>query len=914
MRRTPFFMVLILALATAMGTWSCSLRRPATTTWEEDEAEREDEDDESSERQLPNNSWFVKQRMSAGQPIPVRARQRAIADLVRQTTGGAGARAPGTWTFAGPTNIGGRLTALALDPNDVNHVWAGAAAGGIFESTNGGNAWTAVFEDEPLLPIGALAAHPSNSDVVYAGTGEANGAGYSYDGDGVYRTIDGGASWQVLGLAETRRIGRIVIDPVDPQRIFVAAAGNVYAIDNFRGVYRSVNGGTSWSQVLFVAPTAGAIDLAIDPTSPNRIYAAIWEHHSTSHDWIAGGLNSGIWRSIDGGDTWTELTNGLPPSAPTVGRIGLALAASSPQTIYALYVDDPGALIGVYKTTDGGDRWSRVDTPGGSHTTIFRGYGYYFGQIRVDPTNPNTVYLLDVYWARSTDGGVSYTNHTSGLHVDHHDLVIKPGKLYMANDGGFYWSTNGGTSWTPALPALQALPISQFYDLGIDPVNPLKRFGGLQDNGSVRTTNGGSANWASVNGGDGFQCEVDPVDPQRVYVESQYGGIRRSSDGGSTFSSGTSGITTTDRKNWNTPITHDPLTTQRLYTATHRVYRSTNGAQSWTAISGDLTDGPPVHLDVIEQIKDSAHLASAVEGTITTIAVSRVDTDVLWAGTDDGNVWMTSDGGAQWTQVDVPGRAEWVTRVEADPFSAGSAYVTFSGYRSGSPLPRIYRTTDFGASWTDIGGGLPDVPLNCVNADREPAMRGRFFVCSDVGVYVTDDYGLSWSALGSGMPPVVVHDLDLVNSSRELFAGTHARSMYIYDLDQLGPADADGDGAHNLADCAPDDAGAFAAPGEVTGLLFGPDKATLSWNPAGPAAGSATEHQLLRGHVAELPVGSGGSESCLVPATLAATAGDGDVPAEGTSFWYLVRARNSCATGPYGLTSAGEPRLSAACP
>jgi hypothetical protein len=287
--------------------------------------------------------------------------------------------------------------------------------------------------------------------------------------------------------------------------------------------------------------------------------------------------------------------------------------------------------------------------------------------------------------------------------------------------------------------------------------------------------------------------------------------------------------------------------------------------------------------------------------------------NVVWAGTDDGHVWVTQNGGALWVKVDVPGRSEWVTRVEADPFSASSGYVTYSGYHNGSRLPRIFRTSDFGAHWTDISGDLPDVPLNCVNADPEPAMRGRLFVCSDLGVFVTDNYGRTWSALGTGLPPVVVLDLDLIEPSRQLFAGTHGRSMYVYDLSQLGPADADGDGLDNLADCRPDDPTVFAPPGEVAGLAFGSDRSTLSWNSAAPTSGSATEYQVLRGLVAGLPVG-GTSESCLVPGTLASSVADADVPVGGTAFWYLVRARNVCGTGTYGSTSGGSPRIGTACP
>jgi len=352
----------------------------------------------------------------------------------------------------------------------------------------------------------------------------------------------------------------------------------------------------------------------------------------------------------------------------------------------------------------------------------------------------------------------------------------------------------------------------------------------------------------------------------------------------------------------------------RLYMGTYRVYRSTDGAQSWSPISGDLTSGPPPHLASGGPGGGSSHLASTVEGTISTIAVSRVDTNVLWAGTDDGRVWVTTNGGGLWTDVDVPGRTEWVTRVEADPFDTGGAFVTFSGYRSGSRLPRIYRTTSYGSTWTDISNGLPDVPLNCVNADPDLGYRGRLFVCSDLGVFVTDNFGATWSQLGSGLPIVVVHDLDLVSSSRELFAGTHARSMYRYDLDQLGPADGDGDGVDNLSDCNPTDSGAFAPPGEVGGLVFSADRVTMSWSSAAPAAGSGTTHQVLRGPVPGLPVGGNPAESCLSQGILTTSLADPGIPPPGAGFWYLVRAVNSCGQGGYGTTSAGINRVSGACP
>ncbi|HJQ98016.1 MAG TPA: hypothetical protein VJ826_06845, partial [Candidatus Polarisedimenticolaceae bacterium] len=567
------------------------------------------------------------------------------------------------------------------------------------------------------------------------------------------------------------------------------------------------------------------------------------------------------------------------------------------------YIEDPGKFLGVYKTTNGGDSWSKMSSSGSKQ--IFSVYSYYLGQIRVDPTDVNKVYLMDVGWARSTNGGQGYTSFLSGSYVDHHDMVILPDRLYQANDAGFYRSVDGGATWFHS----ETLPVTQFYDLGIDPVNPIKRLGGTQDNGSILTMNGGLTNWLIFGGSDGFHVEVDPVNNMRVYWETFWGKINRSLDGGLTSEIALRGIGGNDRKNWSTPIVHDPHIGLRLYTGTERVYRSIDGAENWTPISGDLTDGPPAHLLPPSDVEDAlpaAHLENVVEGTITTIAASGVDSGVVWAGTDDGNVWVTQNGGSTWSRVDVPGRSEWVTRVEADPFSASTGYVAYSGYRHGSRLPRLFRTVDLGATWTDISAGLPDVPVNGINADPDPAMRGRLFAATDAGVYVSDDYGATWSVLGTGLPSAVVLDLDLIVSSRQLFAGTHGRSMYVYDLDQLGPADADGDGSDNLADCRPDDAAVFAIPGEVTGLAWASDRQTLSWDSATPAAGSATEHQVVRI--------DGPSEVCLEAGTPGTTVLDADAPAEGAVFRYLVRARNACGDGGYGSTSGGSPRLSSACP
>jgi photosystem II stability/assembly factor-like uncharacterized protein len=861
------------------------------------------------------NHWFMRQRLS-GDPVPVRALARALDDYRRvrarrdRATEEAGVdEAPGSWAFAGPINVGGRVTALAVDPNNANRIWLGAAAGGVWLSEDGGVSWTSVFDTQTAQSIGSLAAHPTDSNIVYVGTGEDNGGGYSYDGEGVFKTVDGGQTWTPLGLAETRRIGGIAIDPVNPDRVFVAAGGDVFRQDEHRGVYRSTDGGQTWQKVLFVANDTGAIDVAIDPGTPNRVYAAMWTRQSTATSITFGGPNGGVWQSTDGGDTWTELAGGLPTTS--IGRIGLAIAKTNPSIVFARYQNATGTFKGIWKTTNAGASWSRSDA-NGIWRYFMSSYGYYFGEIRVDPQNANRVYLLDVYWFLSTDGGVNFTQRTSGLHVDHHDLILQPSRLLMGNDGGFYSSTDGGNTWTHAV----TLGVSQAYDLAIDNLQPQRRFMGLQDNGTVRTVTGGTSDWIEVLGGDGLQCEVDPTNSNLAYASSQGGAIARSTDGGDSFTGATTGIDSTERVNWNAPVTHDPLATQRLYTGTIRVYRSTDGAVSWQSLSPDLTNGASDGGAVAGgggKLGDlRSHLADTVDGTVTTIGVSPVDTGIVWAGTDDGNVWVTQNAGGSWTQVNVPGRTEWVTRVSADPFEADSAYVTFSGFRNGSKMPHVFRTTDLGVTWQDIVGDLPDVPLNDVVPD--PEWQGRLFAGSDLGVFLTDSWGRRWEPMNGGLPIVVIHDLVLHDPTRTLYAATHARSLWRFDLGQLPVPDRDLDGVNNLEDCAPDDEGAFALPGELSGLLFQDDAQTLEWNPVQPGAGSGTVHDVLRGALEELPVGAGASELCVASGVAGTSASDAAEPPSEGGFWYLVRARNACGAGTYGSDSTGSERTSSACP
>ncbi len=895
----------VLIAAFTLGLAGCALHesrpRPLPEAGEREEADGP---------RFPNR-WFIQQRLSGAGVIPPAARSMALLAAREQ---GILQDAPGSWVNVGPRNIGGRVTAAAVDPNDLAHVWIGTADGGVWDSTDGGVNWAPRFDGETTLSIGSMATHPSSSSIVYVGTGEDNGGGYSYDGEGVLKTTDGGATWSHFGLAEVRRIGRIAIDPVNPDRVFVSAGGNWFQKDTHRGVYRSTDAGQTWEKVLYVADDSGAIDIAIDPSNPSRIYAAIWQRQSLGSTWYIGGVNSGIWRSLDGGTTWTRLTTGLPSG---VGRIGLAIAPSSPATVYAVIISTSGTLNGIYRTTNAGDTWSKVSNS--TTPLFFSSYSYYFGNIRVDPANANTVYALDLRLLKSTNGGQSFLPIATSVHVDWHALEIRPGgRFYGGNDGGFYWSNDGGGTWTHS----PRLAVTQFYDLGIDRGQPARRFAGAQDNGMLRTTTSGLDDWSDRTGGDGLQVEVDPTDGNKVYAETQYGAIQRSTDGGDNFTSATTGISSADRTNWNTPIALDPVVPTTLYTGTYRVYRSTDAAVSWSAISGDLTNGPGLQDDASQDPRwldreggGRNHLENLVSGTITVVSVSPLDNDILWAGTDDGKVWRSSDFGANWTDVTPVGPAYWVTDIAPDPFDAQTAYLTVTGYRTGDRLPYLRVTRDLGQTWQDLSAGLPQVPLNTVLADSD--WHGRIFVGSDVGVHVSDDGGQTWSILRGGMPVLVVMDVYRHDPSLSLYAATHGRGMFTYDLNQLGPADGDGDGVDNNSDCALDDPAAFAVPGE--GGPVAVDKglggeAVLSWPSQAGQAGSATVYDVARDLLSSLAVSGTSSSTGLVCGLASTTTTDGALLSEGDGFYYMVRGRNVCGAGTWGVDSQGQPRTSSACP
>jgi photosystem II stability/assembly factor-like uncharacterized protein len=699
-------------------------------------------------------------------------------------------------TPAGPTNVGGRVADIEWDPGDANVAYAAAATGGVLKSTDGGLTWGMIGDALPNINAGDLAVDPTSTQTVWLGTGEPNGGHNNFPGRGVYKSTNGGTDWSFMGLDGSASIGRIAVDPSDGQRVFVAAQGSYFGPNPVRGLYRTEDGGANWVRVLSVSDSAGATDVVIHPSDPTRMLASTWERvrrpNGGTHLF---GPGSGIWRSFDGGDTWTKLgaANGLPnPAATNVGRIGLALCPANPNVAFAV-ITNGNNVIGLWRSLDFGTTWVNRDADleiqaGGG------GFSWYFGQVRVTPDNCDRVYVLDVTFFRSDDAGLTfpiqygYTGSPPGFHVDHHALAFRPGSpgtLLEGNDGGISRSTDAGVNWAK----IGNLPLTQFYEIGLDLQNPARLYGGTQDNGTVRTPTGAVDDWEFIYGGDGFYVNVHPVNPDTIYAESQFGAMGRSSDDGANWVNATPPGASSDRKNWSTPVRLDPVTPNVVYYGSQRLWRSPDAGASWTAVSGDLTGWVP----------------GAVLGTITSIAVSPADHHVLWIGTDDGRVWrgVETAGVFAWTNVTAaPLPPRWVTRVVAHPTDPASAWVTYSGLKWQDPESHVFATTNSGGTWTDVSGNLPAVPVNGMAVD--PANPQLLFVGTDLGAYYSDNGGGLWNYLSPDLPLTPVYDLAIHPTARYLAVGTHGRSMYKLDLNAFvgvepRPVAADGAALHQNA-------------------------------------------------------------------------------------------------------------------
>ncbi|MEL7061368.1 MAG: glycosyl hydrolase [Acidobacteriota bacterium] len=762
------------------------------------------------------------------------------------------------WRNIGPVEQGGRVVDLApiyAEPGRLEEgsFLAAYATGSLWRTRDHGSTFEAIFDDQQTTVLGDIATDPTNPNRIWVGTGENNSSRSSYGGVGVFRSDDAGETWTHVGLEASDRIGRIIVDPRDGDRVYVAVLGRLYTPGGPRGVFRTLDGGDTWEHVLDTSsesPWTGVIDLVLDPKTPEVLYAASWHRERRPWDFVEGGEGSGIWKSVDAGTTWTRLGGGLP-SGEHVGRIGLAVFPENPQILYASIdnqeplpesewdlgdaavtpkrlrtmsreeflrqdpeaiedfvrgndldtaldaetliemvreneltledllaeIDDANASLfetdirglEIYRSDDGGATWRRThDEP---VRDVVYTYGYYFGEIRVDPRDADRVYAMGVPIIRSEDGGATWQSiQDPEVHVDYHAMWIdpeRPSRLLVGNDGGLDLSDDYGETWRK----LDAEPVGQFYTVAVDLDEPYNVYGGLQDNGtwkgSSRSRPGREA-WTPIGGGDGMYIAVDPRDGT-TYIGFQFGFYTRIDPDGTRHT-----VRPRDalgepalRYNWSTPIALSHHTPEILYFGADRFYRSTDRGMTWTATSADLTM--------------SDERGNVPFGTITTFSESPDRFGLVWIGTDDGQVHLTDDGGSEWREVDASlPRDRWVSRVEASHHMVERAYVSLNGYRDDDPTPYLYVTEDFGATWRSLAEGLPAEPINVVRED--PVQPNVLYVGTDRGAYVSLDRGESWQGLPNGLPNVPVHDLVVHPTARELVAGTHGRSIFVLDV------------------------------------------------------------------------------------------------------------------------------------
>lgn len=689
------------------------------------------------------------------------------------------------WRLVGPFR-GGRVLAVTGVPGDPTTYYFGGVAGGVWKTTNAGVSWVPVFDGQDISSIGAIAVAPSDPSTVYVGTGEACIRGNISYGTGVYKSSNAGKTWRSVGLKDTRHIGRVIVDPRNPERLFVAALGHAFGPNAERGVFRSLDGGTTWQKVLYKDEDTGAIDVQFDPANPAVLYAALWQVRRTPWSLSSGGPGSGLYKSVDGGTTWKRLSGGGLP-AGIYGRIGIAVSPADSDRIYASIEAAEG---GLYRSEDGGDTWARVNSD-----ERFRQRAWYFSHLAADPRNADTVYALNTGAFRSVDGGRTF-ELLPVPHGDHHGLWIDPAdprRMINGNDGGATITVDGGRSWT----LQNNQPTAQFYHVTVDRTFPYRLFGTQQDNSSVAIRSYGDSgvieprDWLEF-GGETGTVVPDPRDPDIVYWNNErtIGRTNLRSMHSQDVSvepldvSGRGAAGLAHRFQWTSPLLAPANEPGVLYTAGEAVFRSADDGHSWEAISGDLTrndkskqqpSGGPIQLDI-----------TSVEyyDTVFALAASPRTRGLLWAGTDDGLVWITRDGGKAWRKVTPPGLPEWstVSQIDASCHADGRAYLAVDRHRLDDFRPYAWKTHDFGATWTAITAGLPEGAY--VHAVREdPGKPGLLYAGTELGVFVSFDDGGRWQPLQLNLPVTPVNDL--VVSGDDLVVATNGRSFWI--LDNLGP-------------------------------------------------------------------------------------------------------------------------------
>lgn len=680
----------------------------------------------------------------------------------------------------GPAVMSGRIAAVDAVSGNRTTIYVGAAGGGVWKSVNDGTTFKPVF-DKYTQSIGAIAIDRSNPDVVWVGTGEAWTRNSVSIGTGVYKTTDGGDNWKYVGLKETERMSKILIDPTNSDTVYVCATGHLWNANKQRGVFKTTDGGKTWEKVLYIDPDTGCGDMAMDPQDTRILYASTWQFRRSPDFFESGGPGSGLYKSADAGKTWRKLTNGLPTGK--LGRIAIAVAPTRPSVVYANVESEKTAL---YRSEDLGESWVRAGS-----TSAVEARPFYFSLLVADPVDYKRIYKPASMTSVSTDGGETWSGLTGGLHPDHHAMWINPKNpdhLMIGTDGGLYISRDRGAHFIH----VASLPVSQFYHVDYDMEDPYNVYGGLQDNGTwmgpSRTASGiQNKHWDNVGFGDGFQAHVDKSDSDIVYVEWQGGRIQRVRK---------STLEARDiqplpgegepkyRFNWNTPIHLSPNRNDTLYIGAQFLFRTRNRGETWEKISPDLTTNDPKKQRQI----DSGGLTpdnSTAENYCTIYAISESprDENVIWVGTDDGNLQVTRDGGKNWTNVigNVPGLPPhmWVTYVEAGRHADGVAYVTFDGHRNGVMTPYVFKTTDFGKTWVSLVTDAVEGYALCIREDL--VSPNLLFLGTEFGLYATLDGGSQWARFKGKLPKVGVRDMVIHPREHDLILATHGRGIYIVD-------------------------------------------------------------------------------------------------------------------------------------
>lgn len=687
----------------------------------------------------------------------------------------------------GPASMSGRITDIEMHPTKTQIIYIGAAGGGVWKSKDAGATFSPIFDDH-IQSIGVVTLDPKDPDnTIWVGTGEIWTRNSVSVGDGIYKSTDGGSNWNKMGLENSERIASIVIDPNDSNTVYVGVLGALWSDSDQRGVYKTTDGGTTWQKILYINPATGATDVIIDPKNPNILYASMWEFRRTPWSFNSGGENSAIYKSTDAGKTWNKITNGLPTG--TLGRIGLALAPSDNKLLYAVIETGKKETNGLWKSKDAGNTWEHLNSDFGLTVRPF-----YFSRIVVDPKNPDVIVKGGLNGSISRDGGKTFKS-LGNMHSDIHDITfdIKNSDImYTATDGGFYRSWDGGN----VFEICEDLPISQFYQISVDDAEPYNVYGGLQDNGSwygPSSSGGGitGCDWKSVGYGDGFRVLKHPtkniiysemqgaqsvwrydVDNKRVRTIQP---LRRKGDPKLRF-------------NWNAPMAVSIHQPDRFYMGSQFLHKSEDMGETWEIISPDLTTNDKSKQNQV----DSGGLSKDNSGaenytTIFTIAESPLDQNIIWVGTDDGNIQVTKDGGKNWEKIsvnikDVPA-GTWVYHIEASVHNKGTAYAVFDGHTTGDMKPYALKTTDFGKTWTNII--TPDVTAFVRNIQEDYVNEDVLFLGTEKGLFITIDGGKNWSHFTNNMPQVAVHFIDLQKQTNDLVMGTHGRGVII--IDDISP-------------------------------------------------------------------------------------------------------------------------------